>query len=212
LVVTDAYFSMDGTVAPVADLAEECRRGGAALYVDEAHALGVFGPEGRGVCAAAGVVPDVLMGTLGKSFGTSGAFVAGSRALTRWLWNAARSFVFSTGMAPAVASAALAALPLVREGSRTRALAANAERLRAAVARETLPGSVGPIVPVVLGTPERAMAAMAKILEQGIFAQAIRPPTVPQGTSRLRLTVQAGHEARDLDRAGEVLAGVLREA
>jgi len=210
LVVTDAYFSMDGTVAPVAELAEECRRARAALYVDEAHAIGVFGPEGRGICASVGVVPDVLMGTLGKAFGASGAFVAGSPTLTRWLWNAARSFVFSTGMSPAVASAAAVALPLVREGTRTRRLLANADRLRGFVARETMDGSVGPIVPVLLGSPERAMGAMAKLLEQGVFAQAIRPPTVPRGTSRLRLTVQAGHEGAELDRAGAVLADVLR--
>lgn len=210
LVVTDAYFSMDGTLAPVADLAEVCRRGGAALYVDEAHALGVFGPEGRGVCAAAGVVPDVLMGTFGKSFGASGAFVGGSRSLTRWLWNAARSFVFSTGMSPVVAAAVREALPLVRGGGPTARLARNAELLRASVARETLAGSVGPIVPVLLGSPERALAAAARLLELGVFAPAIRPPTVPQGTSRLRLTVQAGHEPADLERAGRQLAEVLR--
>lgn len=210
LVVTDAYFSMDGTVAPVADLAEECRRGGAALYVDEAHALGVFGPEGRGVCAAAGVVPDVLMGTFGKSFGASGAFVGGSRALTHWLWNAARSFVFSTGMSPVVAAAAREAMPLVRGGPLTARLSRNVEVFRAGVARETLPGSVGPIVPVLLGSPERALAASARLLERGVFAQAIRPPTVPMGTSRLRITVQAGHEPADLERAAAEVTAALR--
>lgn len=210
LVITDAYFSMDGTLAPIADLAEECRRGRAALYVDEAHALGVFGPEGRGVCAAAGVVPDVLMGTFGKSFGASGAFVAGAPALTRWLWNAARSFVFSTGMSPMVAAAVRAALPLVRGGALTARLSRNTELFRAGVARETLPGSVGPIVPVLLGTPERALEASARLLELGVFAQAIRPPTVPKGTSRLRITVQAGHEPVYLERAAAQVAGILR--
>lgn len=210
IVLTDAYFSMDGTVAPVAELAEECRRANAALYVDEAHALGVFGPEGRGVCASVGVVPDVLVGTFGKSFGGSGAFVAGSQSLTRWLWNAARSFVFSTGMSPVVASAVLANLAFVREGSLTRRLAAHSERLRSSVARETLPDSVGPIVPLVLGSPARALAATERLLELDIFAQAIRPPTVPAGTSRLRVTLQAGHDPAELERAGRAIAEVLR--
>lgn len=212
LVVTDGYFSMDGTVAPVAELAEVCRKRGAGLYVDEAHALGVFGPEGRGVSAEAGVVPDVLMGTLGKAFGSSGAFVAGPVALTSMLWNAARSFVFSTGVAPAAAVAALAALPEVRAGVRTRQLAANVERLRAGVSRETLLPSRGPILPFLLGSPERAVGAMERLLEEGIFAQAIRPPTVPRGTSRLRVTVQAGHEAEELDRAAQALTRVVGSA
>lgn len=208
LVVTDGYFSMDGTVAPVADLAEECRRGRAAFYVDEAHALGVFGPEGRGVCAAAGVIPDVLMGTFGKAFGASGAFVAGAPALIQWVWNSARAFVFSTGMSPVVATAVAGALPALRSGELTARLMANAATLRGFVARETFPGSVGPIVPVVLGPPQRALAATARLLEEGIFAQAIRPPTVPMGTSRLRVTVQAGHSREELERAGQAIARV----
>ncbi|MBI2391799.1 MAG: 8-amino-7-oxononanoate synthase [Deltaproteobacteria bacterium] len=210
LVVTDGYFSMDGTVAPIAGLAEICRRERAGLYVDEAHALGVFGPEGRGVAAEAGVIPDVLMGTLGKAFGSSGAFVAGSAALTSWLWNAARSFVFSTGIAPAAAVAAMASLPEVRGGERTRRLRENCVRLRDSVSRETLLPSTGPILPFLLGAPERAVAAMERLLEEGIFAQAIRPPTVPKGTSRLRVTVHAGHELEDLDRAAEALRRVLK--
>ena len=211
LVLTDSYFSMDGTLAPIAELAAECERHGAALYVDEAHALGVYGPEGRGVCAAAGVVPDVLVGTFGKSFGVSGAFVAGSASLGRWLWNRARSFVFSTGISPVVAVAALQALPRVRQGDLTRRLWANVELLRGSVARETFGPSEGPIAPVVVGDAARAVAAARRLLESGLFVQPIRPPTVPRGSSRLRVTVQAGHDPDALVQAARALVEVARD-
>lgn len=211
LVVTDSYFSMDGTRAPVGELADVCARFGAALYLDEAHALGVWGPAGRGVAAAVGVRPDVLVGTLGKSFGAAGAFVAGSRALTSWLWNAARSFVFSTGLSPAAASAALDALPEVASGERTARLLRHAERVRdGLVSRDTVPGSVGPILPILIGDPGRTVGAARALAERGLFVQGIRPPTVPAGTCRLRLTVQADHDPSDLDRAVAVLNEVLR--
>jgi 8-amino-7-oxononanoate synthase len=209
LVVTDGYFSMDATIARVEELRAVCDRTGAALYVDDAHSFGVFGPAGRGVCAAAGIIPDVWMGTLGKSFGSAGAFVGGSRALIAWLWNAARSFVFSTGLAPSAATAGLSALAEIKRGDRTAALLRNA-----AVVRERL-GALGeagrgPIVPIVVGEAGRAMGAMRALLERGIFVQAIRPPTVPRATSRLRLTVQAGHDASELEAAAGVVASVLR--
>lgn len=203
LVVTDGYFSMDGTLAPLSGLADVCRRFGAGLYVDDAHSLGVWGPEGRGAAAMAGVTPDVLVGTLGKSFGGAGAFVAGSSSLVKWLWNSARSFVFSTGLAPVAAAAALEALPEVRGGARTARLHENASIVRSVLSAE---GSRGPIIPVVLGNPERAVAASARLLEQGVFVQAIRPPTVPRGTSRLRVTVQSEHDPRELARAAELIA------
>lgn len=209
LVLTDGYFSMDATIARVAELRALCDRYGAMLYVDEAHALGVFGPEGRGVCAAEGVVPEVLMGTLGKSFGSAGAFVAGSRSLIAWLWNAARSFVFSTGLAPSAAVSALAALRQIREGELTGALLRNAAIVRGALGALGESGR-GPIIPIVVGDPARAVAAMRAILERGIFVQAIRPPTVARGTSRLRLTVQAGHDPAELEAAAAVVASVLR--
>ncbi len=209
--VPDAYFSQDGTLAPLRDLDAVCARHGAALYVDEAHALGVWGPRGRGLAAQVGVRPDVIVGTLGKSFGAAGAFVAGARSLTEWLWNAARSFVFSTGLAPTAASAALEALPAVAGGERTARLLSNAERVRRGiVSRDTLAGSVGPIVPIVIGDPRDTLAATRALLERGVFVQGIRPPTVPAGTSRLRLTVQADHTPADLERAIETLNEVLR--
>jgi len=209
LVVTDGYFSMDATVARVAELRALCDRYDAALYVDEAHAFGVWGPEGRGVCGAAGVVPDIWMGTLGKSFGSAGAFVAGSRPLIAWLWNAARSFVFSTGLAPSAAIAARSALDEIRKGELTSALHRNV-----AVMRERLGSRAGlgrgPIVPILVGDPGRAVGAMRALLERGIFVQAIRPPTVPRGTSRLRLTVQAGHDPAELEAAAGEIEAVLR--
>lgn len=212
LVLTDGYFSMDGDSPDLVALRSICDRLGAALVIDEAHALGVWGPAGRGACAAAGVMPDVLVGTLGKSFGSGGAFVAGSRSLSRWLWNRARSFVFSTGLHPAAAAGALRSLPVVEAGERTRRLLANATLLRDELARagvQVLTGSRGPILPIVLGDARRAVEAAGRLRELGVFVQPIRPPTVPRETSRLRVTVQAGHAEEDLRRAAETIATVV---
>lgn len=211
IVATDGYFSMDGDRPDLAALRSLCDAEGAALYVDEAHALGVYGPEGRGACAAAGVRADVLVGTLGKSFGSAGAFVAGSPELVLWLWNRARSFVFSTGTPAALATTALERLPLVRDGVRTRRLLANAAGLRAqlvAAGVPVLPGSEGPIIPVVLGDPRRAVAAAELLIERGLFIHPMRPPTVPTGTSRLRITVQADHTPAELEAAATAIAEV----
>lgn len=201
-VVTDSYFSMDGTLAPLRSLREVCDRHGAALVVDEAHAIGVWGPEGRGACAAEHVRPDVLVGTLGKSFGAAGAFVAGSSSLTRWLWNRARSFVFSTALGPSSVRAALEALPEVRDGARTRSLLANAVLIRGELGNPT---GVGPIVPLLLGEAGRTVEVSRRLLDRGLFVQAIRPPTVPRETSRLRLTVQADHDPDALREAASII-------
>lgn len=208
LVVTEGYFSMDGDLAPLAGLRAVCDRHGAALYVDEAHALGVWGPAGTGACAAAGVRADVLMGTLGKAFGASGAFVAGNRSVVSWLWNRARSFVFSTALSPVVVSAASAALVDVRAGERTERLLENAGHFRAALHQSgsaALCTSSGPIVPIVLGSAEKTLRASAALLDAGILAVPIRPPTVPRETSRLRLTVQADHTLDELAMAAAVI-------
>ncbi len=209
IVATDGYFSMDGDRPDLVGLRALCDETGAALYVDEAHALGVYGPEGRGACAAAGVRPDVLVGTLGKAFGAAGAFVAGTPELVLWLWNRARSFVFSTGTPAALATTALRRLPLLRDGVRTRRLHANAASLRAQLARAgvtVLAGSEGPIIPVVLGDPRRAVAAAEQLATRGLFVHPMRPPTVAVGTSRLRITVQADHAPSDLERAAADIA------
>ena len=203
-VLTESYFSMDGDSPDLAALRLLCDEHGAALLVDEAHALGVFGPMGRGLSADAGVRPDVLVGTLGKSFGGAGAFVAGSEALVAWLWNRARSFVFSTGASPLVAGAALRSFAAVTspEGELRRRLAANVAHLRDGLAKLGLaPGGFGPIIPILVGEPEAALRAVAELRSHGIHVQAIRPPTVPRGTSRLRVTVTAAHSSSDIERA-----------
>ena len=201
-VVSESYFSMDADSPDVSALRTLCDRHGAGLLLDEAHALGVLGPEGRGVAAAAGVVPDAVMGTLGKAFGASGAFVLGCQTLVDWLWNRARSFVFSTGTSPALAATGRArvAQAQAEPWRRERAIAL-AERLRVglrALGHEA-PG-YGPIVPWILGTEARALAAARALGEAGLHAVAIRPPTVPPGTSRIRFAMSARHREEDIDR------------
>ena len=202
-VVTESYFSMDGDSPDLARLRALCDATNAGLIVDEAHALGVLGPEGRGLCAAADITPDVLVGTLGKAFGASGAFVAGCRVLSEWLWNRARSHVFSTGMSPAVAAAARANFERALSDPSLRATAvALGDRLRAGL--RGLGADVrghGPIVPWVLGTEAAALQVAAALREQGVHAVAIRPPTVPVGSSRIRFALTARHTEQDVDRA-----------
>ena len=215
LIVTDGIFSMDGDVAPLTWLVELARKHGARLMVDEAHAVGTYGPSGRGVAAAAGLAAevDVTVGTLGKSLGGYGAYVATSDELRELLVNCARPLIFSTGLPPAAAAAAIAALEIVeREPERIERLRANSALLRSALVAEGLEESHSrtQIVPVLVGDPARAVAACARALEQGVYAQAIRPPTVPDGTSRLRLTVLASHEPDELRRAAAVLAAAVR--
>jgi 8-amino-7-oxononanoate synthase len=213
LVVTDSYFSMDGHVADLRALRSICDEHRAALLVDEAHALGVWGPEGRGVASAQGVVPDVLIGTLGKSFGGQGAFAAASSQVLAWLWNQARSFVFSTGLSPLLAQAAMESLAFVRDGALTQRLHERVASLRGALAEEgvrPMPDAEGPIVPILLPDGVAADTLRQDLLGHGVLAQPIRPPTVPRGTSRLRLTVQAGHLADDLRTAAAIVRSVLR--
>jgi 8-amino-7-oxononanoate synthase len=212
-VVTESYFSMDADSPDLAALRGICDASGAALVVDEAHALGVLGPEGRGLCARDGVRPDALVGTFGKAFGTAGAFVAGCPSLISWLWNRARPFVFSTGMSPAVAAAALAGIQASREepGRRDRVLAA-AARLRASLRRCGIrPLGEGPIIPWIVGDPARALRVAKALGDRGIDARAIRPPSVPAGTARIRFTVTAAHSDDDVDRAAQAIADILAD-
>jgi 8-amino-7-oxononanoate synthase len=207
-VVTESYFSMDADGPDLEELRRICDAEGAALVVDEAHALGVLGPEGRGRCAEVGVVPDVLVGTLGKSLGAAGAFAVGCTALVEWLWNRARSFVFSTGLSPAVAATARSNLALTLEQPALRdQVLANAQALRAGL-RElgVVPLGHGPIVPVVVGDARAALGVAAALRPQGVHVQAIRPPTVPAGTARLRLTVTAAHSPEDIRNAIRAIA------
>jgi 8-amino-7-oxononanoate synthase len=199
VVVTDTVFSMDGDTAPLAELADVCRRHGALLLLDEAHAvLGPhFGPEdGEDLCL-------VRVGTMSKTLGSLGGFVAGPRAVTDLLVNLARPYIFTTAASPADAAAALAALEVVR-GPEGAALCARLARHVERVA----PGHPTPIVPVVLGSEQRALEASAALLDQGLWVPAIRPPTVPEGTSRLRVTLSAAHGDGDVDRLVAALAAV----
>jgi 7-keto-8-aminopelargonate synthetase-like enzyme len=205
---------MDGDVADARTLLELCRRHDAALMLDEAHALGTYGPEGRGVSAAAGVVPDVLVGTCGKALGVSGAFVASTAAVAELLWNRARSFVFSTALPPMLCAAIETAVGIVRnrDGDERRArLVENTRIVRAQLGRSDQ-GAVTPIVPIVVGDDALVMQHTATLLERGVFAQGIRPPTVPEGGSRLRVSVCSGHTSDDLRAAARLIAEVVGHA
>jgi 8-amino-7-oxononanoate synthase len=207
--VTESLFSMDGDVAPLADLAELARAHDAALIVDEAHAIGVFGPEGRGLCAAAGVRPDVLIGTLGKALGSHGGFAAGTTDLVDILVNRARTFIFTTAGPPAVAAAAREAVAITSgpDGDLRRAsLMARIQQLQAALGLDR--PATTPILPFVVGPDRSALELSARLRATGFFVQAIRPPTVPEGTARLRITLSAAHQPGDI----EAFARALREA
>jgi 8-amino-7-oxononanoate synthase len=197
VIVTDAVFSMDGDVADLAALVET----GARVIVDEAHATGVIGREGRGLVHELGLANEVItVGTLGKALGSYGAFVCCDARTADHLVNRARTLIYSTALPPPSVGAALKALELMP--ARVPRLHANARALRRALGVEA--GDM-PIVPLVFGSPETALEKSAAALEHGIFAQAIRPPTVPEGTSRLRLVATAAHDPDDLEAAGRFL-------
>jgi len=216
VVVTEGLFSMEGDVAPLAGVVAAARETGALVIVDDAHGHGVLGATGGGAREAAGVEPAddlVEVGTFGKAFGGYGAFVAWTPDGVELLRHRARGFVFSTALPPGVAAMDLAGMRLARaEPERRERLRANVARLRAGLEAAGLaPGGVpeSPILPLVLGTPDAATAAAGHLLERGFWIPAIRPPTVPRGTSRLRLSVSAGHSDADLDGAAAALAEVL---
>jgi 8-amino-7-oxononanoate synthase len=214
VVASDGVFSMDGDTAPLRDLATACRDGDAVLVIDDAHGFGVSGPHGRGSVADAGLGVDdvpVLMATLGKAVGTFGAYVAGSDALIESLVQRGRTYMYTTALPPAVAAATRIALRIVRdEGWRRDRLQAHVEQFRNG-ARElglALTASRSPIQPLVLGDERAALAAADALLERGIWVPAIRPPTVPRGSSRLRVTFSAAHEPHDIAHLLEALAAL----
>jgi glycine C-acetyltransferase/8-amino-7-oxononanoate synthase len=216
LIVTDSVFSMDGDVAPLAAIVEIAQAHGARVVVDEAHATGVLGPAGRGAIADAGLEGeiDVTVGTLGKALGSYGAYICADAELVRFMINTARQFIFSTAPAPPAAAAALAALEVLEERPhRVQRLQLNARALRRALAGEgfSVADTEMPIVPLVVGDERTAMRMCELAITRGVFAQAIRPPTVPAGTSRLRLATMASHTAADLTKAARVLASAARE-
>jgi 8-amino-7-oxononanoate synthase len=216
VIATDSIFSMDGDVAPLAELIDLAQAADARIVVDEAHAIGTYGPGGRGALAAAGLEGEVdaIVGTLGKSLGSYGAFVCGDEQMTRYLLNTARSFIFSTAPPPPAVAGALAALELLEQRPhRVERLAANARALRRSLAAEgfQVPEGDMHIVPLIVGEERDTLRLCQAAIEQGVFAQAIRPPTVPAGTSRLRLAAMASHTASDMRMAAGVLASAARK-
>jgi glycine C-acetyltransferase/8-amino-7-oxononanoate synthase len=212
LVVSESVFSMDGDLADVEALAALCKRHDAAFVLDEAHAIGVLGPEGRGLAAARGVVPDIVIGTFGKALGAFGAFAATSQAIADLLWNRARSLVFSTGLPPSIPASARAAVEIVRSSdgaARRSKLADHVCRFRALVTRAGgSPDSA--IAPIVIGDDRATMTCSEYLLGQGVFVQGIRPPTVPPGTARLRVGMSAAHRIQDIERLGRLINSTLR--
>ncbi|UPG89917.1 8-amino-7-oxononanoate synthase [Luteibacter aegosomaticola] len=213
LLATDGVFSMDGDIAPLAALAQLCRERHALLYVDDAHGLGVLGRHGAGSLAAAGLGSadaPVLMGTLGKALGCAGAFVAGDADLMDAIVQFARPYIYTTAMPAALAAATRAAVRLVREDSegRRERLAANIARFRAGAAQLGLPlmPSQTAIQPLVLGDAGSTLAAARMLEREGFLVVAIRPPTVPQGAGRLRITLSAAHNEARIDALLDALA------
>lgn len=216
LVAVDGVFSMDGDSAPLADLARVTARHDAWLMVDDAHGFGVFGENGAGSVAAAGLSADdvpVLMATLGKALGTAGAFVAGSELLIEGLIQHARNYIYTTALPPAVAAATLESLTLLREEAwRREHLATLVQRFRSGAAELGLPlaDSTSAIQPLVVGAADVALNLSAALKERGLLIGAIRPPTVPAGTSRLRITLTAAHSEEQVDRLLEQLFSTWR--
>ncbi len=216
LIVSDTLFSMDGDLAPLRDLVELAERNKSMLMIDEAHAIGVFGAHGRGVAEDVGIearVP-IRVGTLSKALGSAGGFVAGSQKLIDWLINRARPYVFSTAHPPAAAAAAIAALDIVHdEPQRRGALLKRAADLRRRLREKgwNIGDSAGQIIPIIIGDPTATMETAAKLRERGLFLPGIRPPSVPEGQSLLRISLCYGHTPEMIERLMAAL-GALKHA
>lgn len=215
VIITDGLFSMDGDLAPLSAIIGLAREFDAWTYVDDAHAVGVLGPDGRGTANQLGIVSgiDVVVGTLGKAFGAAGAFAYGSAVLKRHLINHARSFVFSTAPLPAQAAAARESLRIVAaEPERRDRLRANARVLREGLLQLGVSAPGAPdahVIPVLIGDTSTTVRTGAALRERGVLVGAVRPPTVPEGTSRLRISVSAAHTREHIDHLVNVLGGVL---
>jgi 8-amino-7-oxononanoate synthase len=212
-IVTDGVFSMDGDLAPLPRLAELARAYSAQLIVDDAHGTGVLGSRGGGIAEHFGLEGqvDIIMGTMGKALGCFGAFVAGSGELRDYLINRARTFIYTTALPPAVIAGAIEALELLEKEPQTRqALQDNAAFFRKGLQERgfNISASTTQIIPVLVGDAQTAMRLASDLMEEGLFIQAIRPPTVPEGSARLRITLMATHTKKDLTRALEILDSV----
>lgn len=217
VIVTDAVFSMDGDLAPLRDIVDLARRHRAQVIVDEAHATGVVGPGGRGLVAALGLESeiDVVIGTLSKALGSYGAFACCNTTVAQFLVNRARTFIYSTALPPPAVAAAQASLAILRDAPEiVDRLRTNARTLSGLLAASGLAVATTdiPIIPVITGDPHHATALSDEALRNGVFAQAIRPPTVPAGTSRLRLVAMASHTERDLREAARALSAAAAQS
>ena len=214
ILATDGVFSMDGDLAPLPELAAAAKAHESWLLVDDAHGLGVMGPTGRGTVEHFGLNSDdvpVLIGTLGKAFGSFGAFIAGDRDVIELLLQRARSYIYTTALPQPVAAATREALKVIeREPWRRERVLSLTQRFRAAAKDAGLPvaDSITPIQPILIGDSEAAMASSRKLFDDGFWVTAIRPPTVPRGSARLRITLSAGHTDTQVDQ----LVGALRRA
>jgi 8-amino-7-oxononanoate synthase len=212
MILTDGVFSMDGDVAPVRELAQLAHEHNAWLMVDDAHGIGVLGKTGAGLLEAEGLTQDdvpILMGTLGKALGTAGAFIAGSDDLIEYLIQTARTWIYTTAQPPAIAAATLVSLQLAQtETWRREHLHALIQQFRQGATQLGLPlmPSATPIQPILMGSSEKAVEVSRKLEAQGILVTAIRPPTVPVNTARLRVTLSAAHSAADVERLLDALA------
>lgn len=216
IVITESVFSMDGDLAPLDGIYGLKKKYGLRVFVDDAHGTGVFGKKGTGVEELYGLAGqmDIQMATFGKSLGSYGAFVLADPVVIDFLINRARTFMYTTALPPAALAASLAALAIVKKDrSHRKALWKNIDYIRRNLgdAGFDMKNSTGPIIPIVVGPDAMTLAMQERLLEKGIFLQAIRPPTVPKGTSRLRLTVVAGFTKADMDRALEAIIETGRE-
>lgn len=214
LIVTDGVFSMDGDLAPLVQLVAVAEQQQAWLMVDDAHGLGVFGKTGAGVLEHSGLMPSqvpVLVGTLGKAFGTAGAFVAGSAELIEILMHKARTFVYTTAMPAAIAAATRTSLRLLQQESwRREHLQVLIKQFRVGASQiglQLMP-SISPIQPIMVGASEHALLMSEQLLKQGVLVSAIRPPTVPQGSARLRVTLSAAHSEAQVQQLLQALEAV----
>lgn len=216
LIVTDSIFSMDGDFAPLREIVGIARQFEAAIMIDEAHAVGVIGPGGAGLAAEFGLEKeiDIHIGTLSKALGAYGAYIAGSAVLIDFLINRSRSFIYTTGLPPAIAAAAAAAIEVMRaEPERIRRLWENASYLRERLMAEGFgfAPTQSPILPLIVGEAQAAVQMARRLFERGVYVVAIRPPTVPAGTARLRITPIADHSRDDLDEAAAAIIQSGRE-
>ncbi len=215
LIVTDGIFSMDGDIAPLKELVELKEKYNAVLMVDEAHATGIIGTQGRGIVEYLGLTErvDIMMGTLGKALGSYGAFAATTKVMREYLINTARSLIFSTSLPPSVCGAAIKAIELLEtKPELIEKLHSNVEYFKKRLIEfyPDIQYDTIPIIPIIIGSSQETMRICEELLKKGIFIQGIRPPSVPEGTSRLRLTITAQHTEEQMDRALIVLKEVLK--